>query len=428
MASGGDGADEAPFALSRDTRVLLVSVLIGTTAEGMALPYLFIYLTHVRHIDPTWAGLIGAWVGLAGLFLAGPAGMLADRFGSRPVYLGLIVIFGVGVVGYAGVHSVWQGFLAATFAAAGGPPLFGIYNTMLASIASERDAPRLFALGFAVVNLGIGLGSVLGGLVTNVHHASSFELIYSLDGIGSIAGAALILPLRRIGRRSETAASHHEHGGYRAVLRDPVFRRFLLLGVTLMSVAYGQLEFGFPAFAVDVGGLSTRIVGWAFAANCMTIVSLQVYAAKRIEGIRRTRVLAVVALMIGGSWAILAASSAAHHHSRAVPIIGSFAFAVVFSLGEVLMSPILPALTNALAVDELRGRYNALSSMTMGVPSVIGPVIAGPLIGNGYWPTWLAMVLAGAVAAALISLSLGRHLTPAQDGAAIAVRREESRR
>jgi MFS family permease len=395
--------------------------LFGTIAEGMALPYLFIYLTHVRHISPTWAGLIGAWVGLAGLFLAGPAGSLADRFGSRPVYLGLVVIFGVGVIGYAGVHSIWQGFLAATLAAAGGPPLFGTYNTLLASIASERDAPRLFAIGFAVLNLGIGLGSVLGGLIANDHHASSFVLIYLLDGVGGIAGAALILPLRQIGRRLEPTEAHEENGGYRAVLRDPVFRRFLLLGVTLMSVAYGQLEFGFPAFAVDVGGLSTKIVGWAFAANCMTIVSVQVWAANRIEGIRRTRVLAVVALLVGGSWAILAASAAAHHHGKTIPIVGSFAFAIVFSLGEVLMSPVLPALTNALAVDQLRGRYNALASMTMGVPSVIGPLIAGPLIGNGYWPTWLALVLAGAIAAALISLSLGRHLTAAQDGIAEAV-------
>jgi MFS family permease len=422
VAIGNDGSSRAPLTLTRDTRVLLVSVLIGTTAEGMALPYLFIYLTHVRHISPTWAGLIGAWVGLAGLFLAGPAGSLADRFGSRPVYLGLIGIFALGVLGYAEIHSVWQGFLAATLAAAGGPPLFGTYNTLLASIASERDAPRLFAFGFAVLNLGIGLGSVIGGLIADEHHASSFVLLYLIDGLGSVAGASLILPLRQIGRPLESSEDdRHEHGGYRAVVRDPVFRRFLLLGVTLMSVAYGQLEFGFPAFAVDVGGLSTKIVGWAFASNCLTIVTVQVWAANRIEGIRRTRVLAAVALLIGGSWAVLAASSAAHHHSKAIPIIGSFAFAIIFSLGEVLMSPVLPALTNALAVDQLRGRYNALASMTMGVPSVVGPLIAGPLIGNGYWPTWLALVLAGAIAAALISLSLGRHLTAAQDGIAEAV-------
>lgn len=47
----------------------------------------------------------------------------------------------------------------------------------------------------------------------------------------------------------------------------------------------------------------------------------------------------------------------------AVAAMGVVAGAVVFAFGETLLSPVMPVLTNALATDELRGRYNAVGSM-----------------------------------------------------------------
>ena len=41
--------------------------------------------------------------------------------------------------------------------------------------------------------------------------------------------------------------------------------------------------------------------------------------------------------------------------------IGVVACSVIFAFGETLMSPVMPAITNALATDELRGRYNAMA-------------------------------------------------------------------
>jgi len=71
---------------------------------------------------------------------------------------------------------------------------------------------------------------------------------------------------------------------------------------------------------------------------------------------------------------------------------------------------------HALARDELRGRYNAMSSMVFGVGGVVGPVAAGPLIGGGRAATWAVLVVSGCLVASLLALSLHRRLTPAQDG------------
>jgi len=89
---------------------------------------------------------------------------------------------------------------------------------------------------------------------------------------------------------------------------------------------------------------------------------------------------------------------------------------VVFACGETLMSPIMPAVTNALATNELRGRYNAVSSSTWGITAIIGPLTAAPLIGHGLATIWLILVVVGGLAASAVALSLHRLLTPKQDG------------
>src|SRR5579862_7727182 len=113
----------ATLAEVKDAPALLSSILLATTGQGLVLPFLFIYLTHVRHLDPTWVGLAGAWIGIAGLAAAGPSGALVDRFGARPVFVGLALIEACGLASYALVHSVWQAFLAATLASLGGTPV-----------------------------------------------------------------------------------------------------------------------------------------------------------------------------------------------------------------------------------------------------------------------------------------------------------------
>lgn len=115
-------------------------------------------------------------------------------------------------------------------------------------------------------------------------------------------------------------------------------------------------------------------------------------------------ILAVTGLVDGGF--VLAAA-------------GVVACMVVFSMGETLHSPVMPALTNALAKPELRGRYNAVGSMTWGISGVVGPLTAGPLIGAGLAVVWAALTVGGCLVATGLALGLRRHLTPEQDGRAV---------
>jgi MFS family permease len=89
---------------------------------------------------------------------------------------------------------------------------------------------------------------------------------------------------------------------------------------------------------------------------------------------------------------------------------------MIFGAGETMMAPMLPVITNALASDEVRGRYNAVGAMIFGVSVVVGPLTAGPLIGTGHATVWVSAVTVGALGAAGLALWLRQILTAAQDG------------
>jgi MFS family permease len=400
-----------------EARRLLLGTLLAAIGQGMTLPFLYIYLTKVRHIDATVVGLVVGWMGLLSLLLAGPAGSLIDRFGARRVILPLYVIDAVGIASYGWVHAPWQAFGAASLGALGGAAIWAGQITILTSVTSEDERQRVFGLSFAILNLGVGAGGIVAGFIADVHRPASFQVIYSVNAIALLLPALILVSMPGVGgphvRESDEP---RERGGYREVFADRPFRRFMIFGLVLTACGYAQIEVGFPAFSSTVGEVSTRVIAWGLAANTMTIVAAQLLVLKRMHGRSRSHALAAVGAIIALSWVILGLGGWAKTISPVLPVIGVVLCAIVFACGETLLSPVMPALTNALAPDELRGRYNAIGSMIWGVTAVIGPLTAAPLIGHGLAAVWLVLIVGGALTASAIALSLHGLLTPQQDG------------
>jgi MFS family permease len=401
-------------------RRLLIGTLLAALGQGMTLPFLFIYLTKVRHIDATVVGLIVGWMGLLSLLLAGPGGALIDRYGVRRVILPMYLIDAVGVGSYGWAHTVWLAFGSATLAAIGGGVMWGAQNTLMTTVTGENERQRVFGLSFALLNLGIGAGGVLAGFIADVHSPGSFRLLYLVNAVAALAPAGIVLSLPEVGRRpvpDRAPGSPSSPAGYRQVFADRAFRRFLIYALLITACGYAQIEVGYPAFASLVSGVSTRVIAWGLAANTFTIVLAQLSVLRRIDGRSRSRALAAVGVIIALSWLILGASAWARRLSPVLPVAGVLVSVSVFACAETMMSPLMPAITNALAPDELRGRYNAMGSMIWGVTAVVGPLSAAPLIGHGLGAVWVVLIVAGSLAAAAVALSLRSLLSPVQDGA-----------
>jgi MFS family permease len=402
-------------ALPTEGRWLLSTVAIQTLGRGLTLPFTLIYLHEVRGFDLALSGTLMALIAVVGLLVTGPGGALVDRYGARAVLL-------VGIAAMI-VGNTLLAFATTPAVAAVALVLIGFnfgiswpaFNALIAAVVQGDLRQQYFGINFALVNLGIGIGGIVGGLFANVERPDTFTMIFLGDAASGLIPMALLLgPLRHVHGRAERSPDDDTTGSYLAILREPAVRWLTALTFVAMFLGYGQLEAGLPAYARQVGEVSTRVIGLAFAVNTAVIVILQFSVLSRISGRMRTRVIMVMALIWAAAWGILGLAGAAP--GGGVAIVAVLGFMAVFALGETLLQPTVPAITNDLADDHTRGRYNAVSAAAFQCGAIAGPVVAGLLLEHDLAGVYIGLMIAGCAAIAGMALVLERHVPDAANG------------
>ena len=402
-------------ALSPAARRILAATSANALGRGFTLPFLLIYLHTVRGIPLAVTGVVLATLGAVGVAAGPVTGTAIDRFGARRVLLAAIGVSTVGTLLLTQVHSTWQAFLAVAVTGIGGSASWPATNALLAGVTTPEQRSRAYAVEFTLLNAGIGIGGVAGGLIADTSRPGTFELLYAVDAASFVLAAALLATLRR-GVGGPVAHPEREPGvpdGWRHVLADRRMWWLCLLLLVVVSAGYAQVDSGFPAFATEVAGVSTRTVGFAFAANTAVIVLGQLVVLKRLEGRRRTRAVAGFGVLIACSWGLFGLSALASPAAATVLVIVSLG---VFGLGETLWVPSGNVIVNDLAPPHLRGRYNALGSLTWQLAAMAGPILSGVILGAGHAGAYIVVLLVACAAVVLLALALERRLTPAENG------------
>jgi MFS family permease len=397
-------------------RRLFVGIAFSALGSGLTMPFLYVYLAEVRGIATTTVGLLFAWMGLLG-FLGSPVGgTLIDRFGPRPVMVVGLTTEALGVASLTLVHNAWHALAVATFLTLGTVGLYPAATAMLTRLVPEDRREKVYGFQFMLMNAGLGVGGVVSGLLVRISDPASFQHIYLVDALSYVAYILVVLSLPRgtgALSREDAGRAVGPQPGWGAVLRDRTLLRVVLTSMVVTTFGYAQFEAGFAAYTVGVAGIPANALGWAFGANTASIVLAQLVALRLIEGRSRTRMLALCAAIWSVSWAVIALSDAVSGGAAVALVVVGLA---TFGLGETLWAPVAPAIVNDLATEELRGRYNALQGMTWTVAMIVGPALAGLLLGNGLAHVWVACTVGGTGVAAMLFLRLRRHLSPLQDG------------
>jgi MFS family permease len=403
--------------LPREGKLLLSVVVFEFIGTGLVLPFHVVYLHEVRDFDLGHVGLLLGLPPLVGFLIVGPGGSAIDRFGARPILMGALVLQVVSnsLLAFATTE------YAAAFALLLSGAAFGVtwpgFQSLIATVVPVELRQRYFGVNFTLLNLGIGIGGIVGGMFVDVERLATFQTIYLADAVSYLPALFLLtVPLRHVAGRVE-----HPHGeaparvSYLEVARRPAVGTLMLLSFVSSYVGYSQLNAGMPAFARAIGEVSTRGLGLAFAANTLVIVVLQLFVLQRIEGRRRTRVIAVMGVVWAGSWLLLGATGLVSGTWGATLLVA--ACASVFAFGETLLQPTIPALVNELAPDHLRGRYNALSSGTFQLAAIIAPPVAGLMVDHGLGALYIGSLMVGCLLTGAIAVvRLEPQLSPEVNG------------
>ena len=371
----------------------------------MALPFLVLYLTRYLHISAARAGFAITAYGLGGLLTAPIAGRLADRVGPYTVVRASLSLSGVILLVFPLARSYWV-VLALTFvwavvADATRPATMAALTTS----APENQRKAAIALNRLAINLGMSIGPAVGGFLALV----SFPLLFIVDGLTSLAAAALLSGLLWARSRQRPAATPEREA---ARPRAPLFSRSsvvwrdhaaLLVFATsiLLNIVFTQHEGAMPLYLVRDLQYRESFFGGLFVVNTLIIVAIEVplNVAMAHWSARPTLALATVLVAVGfGALAI------AH-----APLAIAFTVAI-WTFGEMIFFPTSTAYVAELAPEGRTGEYMGGFAATFSLALIVGPWLGAALLDRVGGPaTWLTMLAIGLSASALMAFAPERE-------------------
>jgi MFS family permease len=400
--------------LPRSVWILSLGGLANAVGNGLAYPFLVIYLHNVRGISLGTAGLVLATIGAVSL-LAGPAvGVVIDRIGGRATLAVALVLLAIGFGSFPLIHEPWHAFLAATIAGLGNAGFWPSQSALLAGLTPPARRHGAFALQRVSRNLGIGLGGVVGGLIATTANPTSFTVLFLLDAATFLVfvGALAFVPEPVLPKEDGDGT---RPGRYADVLRDRALVGLVVLNVLFVAAGYAQLEL-LPVFAKNEAGVTETGIGLIFLANTVVIVLAQFPLSKALEGRRRMASLAVMCALWAAAWIIVFVGGLRLETVAAAAAFGLAA--IVFGLGECFQGPVQGALVADLAPPRLRGRYMAVSTISWDIGFIVGPGVGGFVLQAeplALWPLASAVCLFAGAGAIALERTIPRELrlTPA---------------
>jgi MFS family permease len=400
-------------------RRFFIATLLGAFGMGVTFSLFVLFCTHIRHFPVGISTAMLGWEAVLGVAMSPFYGTIVDRHGPSIVLTVMMPIVSVGFAAIGFASTIPEMFGVATLIAAGGAGMWSAFNVLITRIVVEEHRQDAFGLNFMLLNVGIGIGVLIGTSIANLQSLHSFQVLYIVSGILSLADAAVLFSLRRFGGKAAVIDQHPDIAkeGWLTVLQDRRMVRFVGFSLVLMVCGYGSIEAGLPLFVTNVAHLSIHAVGILFATNTFTIIVAQLFVLAGIRGKSRSLLIGLVGLLWGASW-LLATSSLFFGSVAAVLVlcVGQ----VVFAVGETVWQPVSPALVNELAPEHLRGRYNALVGIVWAVSSAIGASIAGVFFTFHAAKLWTVCLAVGAVVGGFGVTTMRRTLTPAEDGLEVA--------
>jgi predicted MFS family arabinose efflux permease len=383
--------------LPRAVQMLQLGGLVNAFGNGVVLPFTFIYLHNVRSIGLGTAGLIVATNAVVSM-AAGPVfGALVDRVGGRRMLAVSLLFLACGFGLFPFVTTPWQGFVAATVTGVGNGGFWPSQSTLITALTPGERRHAAFAMQRVVMNLGIGLGALTGGLIANAERPGTFTALFLLDTVTFLA--YLVILYRFVPEPGHAQHARRSGGTYRTVLRDRPFMGVFALNTVFIFAGFSGFEL-LPVYAKNEAGVSEQAIGLVFFVNTVVIVLAQLPIAKLTEGHRRMRTMALLGVVWAASWLLVPVAGLWLAGAAAVVLLALAM--VVFAVGECLHGAVQGPLVADLADPRALGRYMALSSLSWQVGFSLGPAVGGFVLDLSPSAVWLgaaAVCLAGSAVA-----------------------------
>lgn len=228
---------------------------LSAFGSGFTVPYLYVYVAKVRDLGASTAGAVLAMLAVAALVVLPLTGRVIDRRGPLPVAVIGSVCAAIGSLGIGLSASEPLVIAAAIALGAGIAVIQPALATMIVWCSTTVTRSRAFATQFFLNNLGLGVGGLVGGLLVDESHASSFVRLFAIEAVMFLVLGAAVATVRlpRTPKVEDPVPTEERaKGAWRAMFADRRMVWLCVLGFVLFFACYGQFESGLAAYATEV--------------------------------------------------------------------------------------------------------------------------------------------------------------------------------
>ena len=185
------------------------------------------------------------------------------------------------------MHDFPTAIAATVLAGIGNGAFWPAQSTLLSALTSADERTVVFAANRAAMNMGIGLGGVVGGFIAVNGRPSTYDRLFVID-VGTFVLFAAVVATINV-PPAPAAPAHEPSPSFRTVLAVPFFRR--LLAVDLATAVTFSLAFELlPIHAAGRLGLANHVIGGFFLVNTFAVAFAQLPMVRILQGRRRRTV------------------------------------------------------------------------------------------------------------------------------------------
>lgn len=393
------------------------------TALHSLLAYTFFMVIGFSMVIPLVAvhfvnnmGMTAAIVGIAlairqtlqqGLSVVG--GLLADRWGIKPMIVGGVLLRAIGFMSLGWANDPLLLLLAMSLSALGGAIFEAPYQAAIVALTNEEERPNYYSLSNWVGGSATAIGPLIGVFLLQFSFSTVCIVAALCFAVNSVI-ALLMLPSFKRPTIDKT-----EDNGFGIVLKN---RRFVFFTAAMMGYWFTSVQFNlsFPLWSEKISG-HQESVGIMYSLSAILTIAFQYHLIKWCQRWLTARDMLLLGL---GVMSISCLAIGLSHNFYA--FLGGVA---VFTLGVLLTRPSQQTLTANLADSKALGRFMGFSYLGLAVGGGLGNWLGGLLIetaltSNTPTTSWLIYALVGLTTTILLARVLPNNTLTTQQQKATA--------
>lgn len=358
--------------IPRSVWLLSLATLINRSGT-MVLPFLAIYMNRKIGVTPTAAGMVLMVYGLGALLTSPFVGKLADKVGSLTVMRLSLIFTGLMIVLYSFITN-YNLIIVVTFVWAVISEAFRPANLSLISFETSTEQRKTaFALNRLAINLGMSIGPVIGGFLTQI----DYSLLFYVNGASSIL-SGIFLSFVKI--ESQSKESRNETAELResftpdknkfSILSDKRFL-FFMLALIPVNLVFFQFLGGLPLYIVNELRYTEATFGILMSINTVMIVLIEVPLNNAMANWDDRTSMVLGSLLAALGFGMMALSSS---------IVWLVLTIVIWTFGEMIFFPSSASYSTIISPEEKRGEYMGYYQMVFSFAFMFGPWLGAVIL------------------------------------------------